>query len=121
MNDRTGRPTQIAGDAEETAPGRQPVAAKLQGLGKLWPYIRPYKLSIVLAFISLVVAAGATLSLPVAVRRMIDLGFSGENSGLIDSYFAMLMVIAGVLAAASALRFYFVSWIGERIVSDIRA
>jgi ATP-binding cassette subfamily B protein len=120
MNDRTGQPSGTAGDAEAVR-SRQPVAGKIQGLGKLWPYIRPYKLSIALAFIGLVVAAGATLSLPVAVRRMIDMGFSADNAGLINSYFAMLMVIAGVLAAASAMRFYFVSWIGERVVSDIRA
>ncbi|HKJ61438.1 MAG TPA: ABC transporter transmembrane domain-containing protein, partial [Hyphomicrobiales bacterium] len=119
MNDRTGR---LDIEAEEAQPALQQraVAGNLRGLGKLWPYIRPYKLSVVLAFIGLVIAAGATLSLPVAVRRMIDLGFSGDNAGLINSYFAMLLVIAAILAGASAMRFYFVSWIGERVVSDIR-
>jgi ATP-binding cassette subfamily B protein len=119
-NDNAG--SGASDDQDENSAGQPRAGRKsLTGLGKLWPYIQPYKLSLVFAGISLLIAAGATLSLPVAVRRMIDLGFSGENSGLIDSYFAMLLVIAGVLAAASALRFYCVSWLGERVVSDIRS
>ena len=62
----------------------------------------------------------AHLVLPVAVRRVIDFGFTGENSALVNSYFSMLVLVAAVLAAASALRFYCVSWLGERAVSDIR-
>jgi ATP-binding cassette subfamily B protein len=122
MDDRKGQQLSgIEGEQARPAAERETPAAKLQGLGRLWPYMRPYKLSIALAFAALVIAAGATLSLPVAVRRVIDLGFSGDNAGLIDSYFAMLLLVAAILAAASAMRFYFVSWIGERIVSDIRA
>lgn len=95
-----------------------------RSVDKLWalrPYILRYKLTLLLAFVGLIAAAGATLVLPIAVRRVIDLGFSSENAGLIDSYFAVLLLVAGVLAGASALRFYCVSWLGERAVSDIRA
>ena len=61
------------------------------------------------------------LTVPVAVRRMIDLGFTGDDGGFIDHYFAMLIVIGLVLALASAGRFYAVNWLGERVVADLRA
>jgi ATP-binding cassette subfamily B protein len=72
------------------------------------------------ALIALVVSAGATLAVPLAVRRMIDLGFSGIEPDLIDKYFATLAAIGLVLALASAARFYAVNWLGERVVADIR-
>ena len=60
--------------------------------------------------------------LPLAVRRMVDFGFgfSGSDAGLISSYFMMLIGLAGMLAAASATRYYFVITLGERVVSDLR-
>jgi ATP-binding cassette subfamily B protein len=73
-----------------------------------------------MALVALVVAALATLAVPLAVRRMIDFGFSGEGS-LIDSYFAVMAGVAAVLALASAMRFYLVTTLGERIVADIRS
>jgi len=72
------------------------------------------------AIVSLVVAAVTSLTLPIAVRRMIDHGFDQADRGLIDSYFVAMMIMALILAAASALRYYFVITIGERIVSDMR-
>jgi ATP-binding cassette subfamily B protein len=66
-------------------------------------------------------AAAMTLTLPIAVRRMIDHGFSGGDSVFIANYFSMLVIIAGVLAFASACRYYFVITLGERVVSDIRS
>ncbi|MGF1623158.1 MAG: ABC transporter transmembrane domain-containing protein [Rhodomicrobiaceae bacterium] len=104
--------------AEDAAP--RPDARSIGQLWALRPYVTRYKWALALAAVGLVMAAGATLVLPVAVRRMIDNGFSGENAGLINSYFAMLMVVAAVLAGASALRFYCVSWLGERSEADIR-
>ena len=121
MSDRMRQPSDAGEQGEKPNLPQAAAEGKLRGLGKLWPYMRPYKRSIVLAFVGLVIAAGATLSLPIAVRRMIDMGFSGDNAGLINSYFTMLLLIAAILAGASAMRFYFVSWIGERVVSDIRA
>jgi len=74
-----------------------------------------------LAMLALLVAAGATLSLPVAVRQMIDLGFSKANAASLDRHFLALFVIATVLALATASRYYFVTWLGERVVADIRS
>jgi len=71
--------------------------------------------------LALLVAAGATLSLPVAVRQMIDLGFSKANAASLDRHFLALFVIATVLALATASRYYFVTWLGERVVADIRS
>lgn len=61
------------------------------------------------------------LSVPVAVRRMIDHGFAPGDGTLINQYFLMLIVIGVVLAMASSTRFYFVNWVGERVVADLRA
>ena len=108
------------GAGKPDAPERRP-SRSVEKLWALRPYILRYKITLALAFVGLIAAAGATLVLPIAVRRVIDLGFSSENAGLIDSYFAVLLLVAGVLAGASALRFYCVSWLGERAVSDIRA
>jgi ATP-binding cassette subfamily B protein len=71
-----------------------------------------------LFFLSL--AAFTTLALPTAVRRMIDHGFNAADRGLINSYFVMLFLIAGLLAIASACRYFFVINLGERIVADLR-
>ena len=70
-------------------------------------------------FFALIVAALTTLVVPIAVRRMIDFGFSGE-SNLIDKYFGVMVAVAAVLALASSLRFYLVTTLGERIVADLR-
>jgi ATP-binding cassette subfamily B protein len=80
-----------------------------------------YKGRIAAAFAALVAAATATLVLPLAVRRMIDNGFGAADVNLIDSYFGMLVLVAGALAIASAMRFYLVTTLGERVVADIRS
>ncbi len=94
--------------------------AKLRPLLALAPYVARYRGRAVLAFISLTVAAITTLVVPIAVRRMIDFGFSPEGIALINSYFSVMIAIVAVLAAASASRYYLVMTIGERIVADIR-
>ena len=70
--------------------------------------------------IALTVAALTTLVVPVAVRRMIDFGFSPEGIAMINSYFSVMIAVVAVLAAASASRYYLVMTIGERIVADLR-
>jgi ABC-type multidrug transport system fused ATPase/permease subunit len=72
------------------------------------------------ALVFLLLAAATTLTLPMAVRRMIDHGFSAQDAGFINTYFSMLAAIAVILALASACRYYFVITLGERVVSDIR-
>jgi ATP-binding cassette, subfamily B, bacterial len=94
--------------------------ARLQPLLALAPYVARYRGRAALAFISLTVAAITTLVVPIAVRRMIDFGFSPEGIALINSYFSVMIAIVAVLAAASASRYYLVMTIGERIVADIR-
>lgn len=113
-----GTPT-ASSEHSEAPPARQRV--KLQPLLALKPYLLRNKATLILAGIALVLAASATLAIPVAVRRMIDFGFTGDNGSFIARYFGMMIVIGGVLAVASSARFYFVSWIGERVVADLRA
>ena len=94
--------------------------AKLRPLLALAPYIMRYRGRALLAFISLTIAAITTLVVPIAVRRMIDFGFSPEGIAMINSYFSVMIAVVAVLAGASASRFYLVMTIGERIVADLR-
>ena len=89
-------------------------------LRRLLPFFRPYRWQAVAAVTALVAAAGFTLLMPIALRRVIDLGFDPENAAFIDQYFAALVGVAAALAIATALRFYFVSRLGERVVTDLR-
>jgi ATP-binding cassette subfamily B protein len=92
----------------------------LRPLARLLPYLTHYKGSIIAALIALAIASGATLAVPIAVRRVLDSGFASQNTDLINQYFAMMLGVVAVLAVASATRSYFVSWIGERVVTDVR-
>src|SRR5918995_2248847 len=94
--------------------------ANLSALTPLVPYALAYRGRIAAALAALVGASAATLVVPLAVRRVVDHGFSDEAGGLIDAYFAMLIVVVGVLAVASALRYYLVITLGERVVADLR-
>jgi ATP-binding cassette, subfamily B, bacterial len=76
---------------------------------------------IVLALIALTIASAATLVVPVAVRRMIDFGFSDSNAGLIRAYFLGMIGVVAVLALASGARYYLVMTLGERVVAELRA
>jgi ATP-binding cassette subfamily B protein len=121
---------QIKQEASEVAEGSVQAAATLElqpeargrvsSLAMVLPYLKFYRKRVAVAVVALILAAGTTLAVPMAVRRMIDFGFDPENNTLIDQYFTMLVVLVGFLAAASAARYYFVSWLGERVVSDIR-
>ncbi len=92
----------------------------IRPLANLLPYLKRYKVMVASALFFLALAAGTALILPLAVRRMIDHGFNVDDANFINNYFMMLVVIASVLAFASAMRYYFVISIGERIVSDLR-
>jgi ATP-binding cassette subfamily B protein len=96
-------------------------SASLRPLLSLKPYLLRYKGMIAASLVALIVSAAATLAVPLAVRRMIDVGFSGIEPSLVDKYFATLLGVGLVLALASAARFYCVNWLGERVVADIRA
>jgi ATP-binding cassette, subfamily B, bacterial len=105
------------GAATDTAT-RRPV--RLRPLLAMWPFAARYRGHIIAACAALAVASLATLAVPVAVYRMIDYGFSAERIGLIDQYFAVMIAVVAVLAGASALRYYFVTVVGERVVADLR-
>jgi len=98
----------------------RPQRSSLKALLPLLPFAMRYRGRIVAALVALTLAAGTTLVIPLAVRRMIDYGFSVEGAGLIDKYFAMMIVVVTLLAAASASRYYLVMTLGERVVADIR-
>ena len=110
----------IGDDLAEQAQAEEKKTRSLRPLGRLTPYVMRYRGLVAGALISLALAAVTSLALPLAVRRMIDHGFTQSDGRFINSYFAMLMVMAVVLAIASALRYYFVITIGERIVADLR-
>ncbi|MEL6968099.1 MAG: ABC transporter transmembrane domain-containing protein [Pseudomonadota bacterium] len=93
----------------------------LAPLSSLFPYVLRYRGHLAGALIFLIVAAGATLMLPIAVRRMVDEGFVNANSELVNSYFYALFGLAALLALSSSARYYFVIWLGERVVADLRS
>lgn len=94
--------------------------SNLKPLKTLFPYLVRNKFLVFSALISLIVAALVMLALPVAIRRMLDHGFIREDGTLINSYFAVLFILAAILAVASAMRYYSVITLGERIVTHLR-
>jgi ATP-binding cassette subfamily B protein len=97
------------------------VRPDFRSLATFWPYARAQKRRIAFALVALVVASLATLALPLAVRRVIEVGFAGGERQLANSYFILLIGVVGVLALASSARFYLVMTVGERIVASLRA
>ncbi len=109
-------------DTADAAPdeGRRP-RVRLRPLRFLLPYALNYKGRLALAILAMLCATGATLAVPLAVRRMIDHGFAADDGAFIDAYFGMLVAVAGALAIASSMRYYLVTTLGERVVADVRA
>ncbi len=93
----------------------------IRPLAALLPYLAKYRGRVLLAFLALLGASATTLLLPVAIRRMIDFGFGADDPSLVDNYFSVLIAVAAALATFSALRYYLVTSLGERIVADLRA
>jgi ATP-binding cassette subfamily B protein len=105
-------------DASAADPARR--SRSIGPLLSLTPFVSRYRWRAVAALAALIAAAAATLVVPVAVRRMIDNGFDPGHAGLIDQYFGMMIVVVAVLAGASAMRYYLVTTLGERVVADLR-
>ena len=97
---------------------RQP-SKKLGALSGLLPFLFPYKGLIVASGLALIITAGLSLVLPLAVRRVIDT-FENGNESILDLYFAAILVVAALLAAGTAIRYALVTKLGERVVTDIR-
>jgi ATP-binding cassette, subfamily B, bacterial len=94
--------------------------ADLRPLASLLPYVQRYRWRAVSALGALILAALTTLIVPIAARRMIDFGFTSRGLQLIDSYFLVMIGVGAMLALSSALRYYLVTTLGERIVADLR-
>ena len=98
----------------------RPKARSLKPLRSLWPYLRVYKGTLALALVALLVASGAMLVLPLAFRDVIDKGMVVQDRATLDLYFAAFLAAAMVFGVFAALRFYLVTWLGERVVADLR-
>ena len=97
-----------------------PAKAPIGSLRTLWPFVRRHRTLFVAWLVALAASSAATLSLPVAVRTMIDQGFAQGGGAAIDRAFLLLFAVAVALALATAARFFFVSLLGERVVADLR-
>ncbi len=98
----------------------RPAGSTLKPLRSLVPFILAYRGTLFAALLALLVASAAMLALPVALRYLIDNGFATNNVETINRYFGWFFAAAAVFGGFAALRYYLVSWLGERVVADIR-
>jgi len=112
------RPTMTTAEFEAAQSGT--TRRDILMLRQLWPFVRPYRARVALAGVALVIAAGTVLVIGTGLRLLIDQGFAGGRPELLDQALIGLLVVVAVLALASFGRFYLVSWLGERVVNDIR-
>ncbi|MDX2264680.1 MAG: ABC transporter transmembrane domain-containing protein [Hyphomicrobiales bacterium] len=113
---REERESRAAGEADGETRRRD-----LKPLLRLKPYVAAHPGVLVLTIAALLISSAATLTLPAAVKDLIDNGFAGGGSAAINGYFVALFAVGATLAIASSARFFFVSWLGERVVADVRA
>lgn len=99
----------------------RPKSRSLEPLRALLPLLRPYRHVLAAALAALAVAAAAQLALPIALRFLIDQGLAAQDAATINRYFVVFLSAAAVFGVFAALRFYLVSWLGERVVADLRA
>ncbi|MDQ6620544.1 MAG: ABC transporter transmembrane domain-containing protein [Pseudomonadota bacterium] len=92
----------------------------MRTLGRVGHYLRPYRRQVVCAAVALVIAAGAVLTIGQGLRGVIDHGFSGRDAAALDRALAFMLSIVVVMALATYARYYFVSWLGERVTADLR-
>src|SRR6476659_10635601 len=103
-------------------PANRPKGRSVRSLRMVWGHVLRYPGHVAIAAIALLVAVGATSGIPYGFKLIIDKGFAsvGGSTHDIARWFEYLLLLVGVLAVATAVRYYFVSWIGERTVADIR-
>jgi ATP-binding cassette subfamily B protein len=99
----------------------RPRAKSLNPLRALVPFIKPYRAMMAGALSALLVASVSMLALPVALRQLIDHGLAAKDASTINRYFLGFLAAAVVFGVFAALRFYLVTWVGERVVADLRA
>jgi len=98
----------------------RPKARSVRPLAALWPYLLPYRRVLLAAMVALLLASGAMLALPLALKGLIDKGMAAGSAATINGYFIAFLGVAVLFGAFAALRFYIVTWLGERVVADIR-
>ncbi|HTE39806.1 MAG TPA: ABC transporter transmembrane domain-containing protein [Steroidobacteraceae bacterium] len=98
----------------------RPKAKSLKPLRELWPYLRPYKGVLLLAMAFLMLASAAQLAIPLSARQLIDQGLATQSLDQIDRYFVIFLVISVAFGVFGAIRYSLVTWIGERVVADLR-
>ena len=108
--------TETASDTASAEPRRR----KLTPLRRLAPFLAPYKMQIAGAAVALTVAAGTVLGLGQGLRVLVDQGFAAGDTALLDRALLVLLGVIVLMAASTYGRFYLVSWIGERVVADVR-
>jgi ATP-binding cassette subfamily B protein len=104
----------------DPVPADRPKGRSLKPLRALLPFLRPHVGTLLLALGALLVAAAAMLALPVALRYLIDEGMAAGSPETINRYFIAFLAAAAVFGVFAALRFYLVTWLGERVVADLR-
>jgi ATP-binding cassette subfamily B protein len=108
---------------EYVPPDALPAARPLRsfaGLRRVLAFMRPYRLRLIGSMLSLIIAAGTVLALGQGLRRLVDDGFRSGNAALLDQAVLVLIAVVVLLAASTFARFYLISWIGERVVADLR-
>lgn len=100
---------------------QRPTSPRLQSLASLRPFVGRYRLQISLAAAFLLLSAAGALSIPLAVGQVIDRGFMADDLARIDRWFWLLFAAATVMAVGGGLRFFWVSWLGQRVVADVRS
>ncbi len=95
-------------------------ARSFDSLRAIVPFLRPYRVRLLAAFVALLVASAAMLVMPIAVRDLIDRGMTSEDAATVNRYFLGFLAAAVVFGVFAALRYYFVTWLGERVVADLR-
>src|SRR5690349_19578234 len=103
-----------------TSHEERPRGRSLRSLLPLLRFLRPYQLQLAGATVALIISSATVLLLGQGVRRLVDQGLSAANTGLLDRTAALLMAIVTLLAVSTYSRFSLVSWIGERVVADLR-
>jgi len=105
--------------ADSSLPER-PKAKSVKPLAALWPFLKPYRRVLGWAMLALLLASGSMLALPVALSQLVDKGMSTGSAETINIYFVTFLGVAVLFGAFAAMRFYLVTWLGERVVADVR-
>ncbi len=106
--------------AEDARLSDRPKARSPRPLAALLPFMRPYRGVLAAGIAALLLASGSMLALPVALKGLIDRGMAAGSADTINVYFIAFLGAAVLFGGFAALRFYIVTWLGERVVADLR-